>query len=222
MFDSIKGILFDMDGTVLDSEALFDNAQLLFLKEFEIDAKVEDLKEFKGMSYKDFYPRFTNKFQLTLDVDIIRFKIRNYLHDIMETRLKFIEGFEHFFNHYIKPYNYQVGLVTNTTRLSYQKIQKCINIDDYFKYVITVNESTEPKPSPAPYFQAMDYLSLNAKNTLIIEDSNTGLTSAVKTGAKVIGITTTLNKEQMQKINKNIIVMNTYRDISVYFEKNNF
>ena len=222
MFDSIKGILFDMDGTVLDSEALFDNAQLLFLKEFEIDAKVEDLKEFKGMSYKDFYPSFTDKFQLTLDVDVIRFKIRTYLHDIMETRLKFIDGFEHFFNHYIKPYNFQVGLVTNTTRLSYQKIQKCINIDDYFKYVITATESTEPKPSPVPYFEAMDYLSLNAKNTLIIEDSNTGLTSAVKTGAKVIGITTTLNKEQMQKINKNIIVMNTYRDISVYFEKNNF
>ena len=201
MIDSkkIKCLLFDMDGTVLASEDLFDKAQLLLLKEYGISSNSFELKEFKGMSYKDFYPSFTDKFQLTLDVDVIRFKIRTYLHDIMETRLKFIDGFEHFFNHYIKPYNFQVGLVTNTTRLSYQKIQKCINIDDYFKYVITVNESTEPKPSPAPYFQAMDYLSLNAKNTLIIEDSNTGLTSAVKTGAKVIGITTTLNKEQMQK-----------------------
>ena len=220
MFDSIKGILFDMDGTVLDSEALFDNAQLLFLKEFEIDAKIKDLEEFKGMSYKDFYPRFTDKFKLTVDVDVIRFKIRTYLHDIMETRLKFIDGFEHFFNHYIQPYNFQVGLVTNTTRLSYQKIQKCINIDDYFKYVITVTEAIEPKPSPEPYFQAMDYLSLNANNTLIIEDSNTGLTSAVKTGAKVIGLTTSLNEKQIQQINKNIIIVNTYQDIGAYFEKN--
>ena len=217
MFKNIKGILFDMDGTVLDSEALFDDAQLLFLKEFGIIAKVKDLEEFKGMSYKDFYPRFTNKFKLNLNIDAIRFKIRNYLHEIMETRLKFIDGFEHFFNHCIKPYNFQVGLVTNTTRLSYQKIQKCINIDDYFKYVITVTEAIEPKPSPKPYFQAMDSLSLNVNNTLIIEDSKTGLISAIKSGAKVIGLTTSLNKKQIKKINKNIIVANSYHDIICHF-----
>ena len=65
----------------------------------------------------------------------------------------------------------------------------------------------------------MDYLSLNANNTLIIEDSNTGLTSAVKTGAKVIGLTTSLNEKQIQQINKNIIIVNTYQDIGAYFEK---
>ena len=33
MLENIEGVLFDMDGTVLDSEALFDDAQLLFLKD---------------------------------------------------------------------------------------------------------------------------------------------------------------------------------------------
>ena len=65
----------------------------------------------------------------------------------------------------------KVGLITNTTRLSYQKIQTCININDYFNFVITVNEAKEPKPSPLPYLQAMESLSLHPNETIIIEDS---------------------------------------------------
>ena len=219
MLENIEGVLFDMDGTVLDSEALFDDAQLLFLKDMGIHASIHDLKEFKGMSYKHFYPQFTSKFNITLEVNIIRSKIRTYLHEIMETRLKFIKGFEHFFNSYIQPYNFKVGLVTNTTRLSYQKIQKCINIDDYFQYVITVNEAKEPKPSPMPYFQAFNDLSLSNKKTLIIEDSKTGLTSAIKSGAHVVGLTTSLNKKQIQKINKKIIVAQSYVEVGNFLKK---
>ena len=88
-----SGILFDMDGTVLDSEGLFDKAQLRFLKENNILVSNEDLSEFKGLSYKHFYPRFMSKFNITGEVDDIRLKLRTYLHEIMETYLEYIECF---------------------------------------------------------------------------------------------------------------------------------
>ena len=75
--NKIHGILFDMDGTVLDSEGLFDQAQIKLLNEYEISADASDLSEFKGMSYKDFYPRFMSKFHITGDVNSIRLKIFN-------------------------------------------------------------------------------------------------------------------------------------------------
>jgi len=218
--DNIKGILFDMDGTVLDSEALFEESQILLLKEYGITASSEDFEEFRGMSYKDFYSTFMSKFNISGDIENIREKIRTYLHKLMETKLRFIDGFEDFYNTHIKNTDLKVGLVTNTTRLSYQKIQSCINIDDYFNYVQTVTESREPKPSPQAFLQAMESLSINEKNTLIIEDSKTGLLSASATKAKVIGITTSLNEVQIKRINKNIIIANSYNDISTYFKNN--
>ena len=215
MINNIKGILFDMDGTVLDSEGLFDESQLLLLKEYSINASICDLEEFKGMSYKDFYPLFMKKFNIDSDIDTIRLKLRTYLHQSMKNNLKFIDGFEYFYNSFIKDNELKVGLVTNTTRLTYEKIRTYINIDDYFSFVLTVNESKKPKPSPIPYIQAMDSLSLDVKETLIIEDSKTGLQSAIKSKAKVIGITTSLTDSQIKNIDSNIIVANSYSDISM-------
>jgi len=213
-----SGILFDMDGTVLDSEGLFDKAQLRFLKENNILVSSEDLSEFKGLSYKHFYPRFMSKFNITGEVDDIRLKLRTYLHEIMETKLEYIEGFEEFYSSYISGYQVKVGIVTNTTRLSYQKIDQCVGIGNYFPYSLTASESREPKPSPVPFIQAMDDLALTADNTLIIEDSQTGLLSAVGSGAQVIGITTSLSKEDILKIDNSIHVVDTYQDIAEYLE----
>ena len=216
--NKINGILFDMDGTVLDSEGLFEAAQMRLLDEYNITTTPTELAEFKGMSYKDFYPRFMGKFNLSEEVDFIRSKLRAYLHKIMETELRYIDGFKDFYTSFIKGSDIKVGIVTNTTRLTYEKIQSCINIDDYFSFSITATEAIEPKPSPSPYIQAMNSLSLSLDETVIIEDSKTGLISAVQSKATVLGITTSLTRDAIEDIDPSIKIVNSYKDIKAYLE----
>ena len=213
--NNLQGILFDMDGTVLDSEGLFDKAQIQYLEENNIFISKSDLRDFKGLSYKDFYPLFIKKFKLSETTDNIRYKIRNYLHKIMEKELRYICGFEAFFKSYILNKGFKVGLVTNTTRATYNKIQSILNIDDYFQFVITATESQRPKPSPVPYLEAMESLCLDPKETLIIEDSKTGLISAVNSGAHVVGLKTSLSSGQMQCISKKIYAINHFRELTL-------
>ena len=213
--NSFRGILFDLDGTVLDSEGLFDKAQAQYLKENNILVSKNDLSDFKGLSYKDFYPRFIKKFKLSESKDNIRHKIRTYLHKIMEKELRYIYGFETFFKSYILNKGFKVGLVTNTTRATYNKIRSILNIDDYFQFVITATESQKPKPSSLPYLEAMESLCLDPKETLIIEDSKTGLISAVNSGAHVVGLKTSLSSHQMQCISKKIYAINHFRELTL-------
>ena len=63
----------------------------------------------------------------------------------------------------------------------------------------------------------MKHLSLDISQTLIIEDSKTGLLSAVKSKANVVGITTSLTKDQIKDIDKNITVVNSYHEINKIF-----
>tara|TARA_A100001035_G_scaffold71012_1_gene54383 strand:+ start:9544 stop:10200 length:657 start_codon:yes stop_codon:yes gene_type:complete len=213
--NNFRGVLFDLDGTVLDSEGLFDKAQAQYLKENDILVSKNDLSDFKGLSYKDFYPFFIKKFQLSESKDNIRHKIRTYLHKIMEKELRYICGFETFFKSYILNKGFKVGLVTNTTRATYNKVQSILNIDDYFQFVITATESKKPKPSPLPYLEAMESLCLDPKETLIIEDSKTGLISAVNSGAHVVGLKTSLSSRQMQYISKKIYAINHFKELTL-------
>ena len=95
------------------------------------------------------------------------------------------------------------------------------DIDDYFSYVLTSTEAKEPKPSPMPYLQAMEFLSLNPNQTLIIEDSKTGLLSGIKSNAIVFGLTTSLNEDKIKKISNNIRIANSYTDIEIFLKNYN-
>ena len=137
----------------------------------------------------------------------------------METDLEYIEGFKSFYKNVIKNSNIKVALVTNTTRESYQKIQSIVNIDKYFNYTITVSEAKKPKPNPDPYLQAMKKLKLKPNNTMIIEDSKTGLLSALKTKSKVVGITTTMKEREIKSLNEKIEIANSYLKLEKIFKE---
>ena len=209
----IKGILFDMDGTVISSEGLFEKAQKKYLGEKNIIVNSEELHGLKGLSYKDFYPQFIKKFKIKEEIGLIREKIRKHLYKLMETDLEYIKGFKSFYKNVIKDNNIKIALVTNTTRKSYQKIQSIVNINKYFNYTITVSETKKPKPNPDPYLQAMKKLKLKPQSIMIIEDSKTGLLSALKTKSKVVGITTTTSKREIKKLNENIEIVDSYLEL---------
>tara|TARA_Y100001980_G_scaffold43338_1_gene21663 strand:- start:1044 stop:1715 length:672 start_codon:yes stop_codon:yes gene_type:complete len=217
--NQIKGILFDMDGTVLASEGLFDKAIKIFLEEKNIIIKSQELNIFKGLSYKDFYPKFTKKFKIRDEVELIRKRIRTNLYKLMETDLKYINGFKSFHKDIIKYSDIKTAVVTNTTRKSYEKIQSIVNINKYFNYSITVTEAKKPKPSPEPYLQAMERLNLIPTNTIIIEDSKTGFLSALKTKSKVVGITTTLRGQEIKNISKDIQIAKSYLEIKNFLKR---
>ncbi len=60
----IHAIIFDMDGTVLESEGLFTLAEQRLLRDYGVDADPDALSVFLGMSEDDFYPQFIKKFKI--------------------------------------------------------------------------------------------------------------------------------------------------------------
>ena len=60
--NKINSIIFDMDGTVLQSEGLFSIAEQKLLNDYGIIIELDELDVFRGMSEEDFYPHFIQKF----------------------------------------------------------------------------------------------------------------------------------------------------------------
>ena len=218
--NKIKSILFDMDGTVLESEGLFARAEHRLLKHYGVEADIQELNDFRGMSEDEFYPRFIQRYHLSQDIDTLKAQLKEMLFSIFKTDLCYLDGFRDFYDTQVRLSNRSTALVTNTSIDIVQKVRSCIDIDSYFQNIITSSDVSAPKPSPVPYHQAMSLLEVHAEQTLIIEDSSSGLRSAVDSGAMVVGLTSTLSKSKIHQIHDSIIVCDGYPEIRNFLESN--
>ena len=96
------------------------------------------------------------------------------------------------------------------------QLLELIDMKHYFDFIVTSSDVAEPKPSPAPYLMAMNLLSMNPEECVIIEDSESGFKSAISSGAMTIGITTTLSSSDIHDINSDINVFDSYADINKF------
>ena len=216
--NKINTILFDMDGTVLASEDIFGTSELILLRDYGIDAKPEELHEFRGTSVDKFYPRFISKFALPDNQDTIKKKLLSILYDKFSTDLEYIPGFIDFYNSVISAHNIKTALVTNTSLDLVNHIRQSINLDNFFSVFIAASDVSAPKPSGIPYLQAISQLNSSLDNTIVIEDSETGILSGLNAGCEVIAITTTLNHDQIKKISEDVVVCANYLEIKKYLQ----
>ena len=89
---------------------------------------------------------------------------------------------------YIKQKNDKIAIVTNANRKSTLLLVDHLGYSNYVDLVITNNDVDIPKPSPFPYQKAMEILESSVSESVIYEDSPTGLRSAIATGCKVVKI----------------------------------
>ena len=191
----IKGILFDLDGTVIDSESLYQKGEIKLFKEYGVDIPEKDWKIFRGTTEQDFYTISMKKYNIKEDREIFINKGRKYIKSEFDKGLVYKRDFIKFYN-YIKD-KYKLGLVTASPLKSFNYVNKILNIKKYFSNVITNDDTNKSKPDPQPYILMMSRLNLNPSNTLIIEDSINGMVSAKSSKAYVAAITGSVSEKDM-------------------------
>ena len=79
---NITSILFDMDGTVLESEGLFAKAEHQVLVEYGVDVDISDLNMFRGMPVDLFYREYKKRYSLNEEKSILQNKIKQNLSSV--------------------------------------------------------------------------------------------------------------------------------------------
>jgi HAD superfamily hydrolase (TIGR01509 family) len=102
----------------------------------------------------------------------------------------------------LKARNNVIALVTSSMRLEVKKALAILPIDiDAFDLILTKDDYLFGKPHPEPYESAYKKLCFKAEDTIAIEDSPSGVASAIAAGCTCIAITTTHNRYDLRKAN---------------------
>lgn len=188
----MKLIIFDLDGVLVDAKEIHYNALNNALE--NIDPKYvisweDHLKKYDGMKTYDKLKLLSINKELPLDLSLQQkiFDDKQFYTAKALSKLKknpdLIKLFEE-----LKNDGYTIACCSNSIKKTVHLVLNKIGISDFFDIKLS-NESVKfAKPHPEIYWKAMSYFGALPENTLIIEDSPTGLTAAYKSGANVLRV----------------------------------
>ncbi len=211
-----KGIIFDMDGTIVDSLPYHYKAWKIFFKENKVENFSKKLKDYKGGGTLDLMTAvYGNKYSrkelkiMTDDKEII-------FREIYKNNVVPIMGFMDMFE-LIKSKNILVGLASNAIRKNVKMILSELKIYEKFDSIICGDEVRKGKPDPEMFDETVDRFNLKKEECLIFEDSVEGVSAAVNSKVDVVGITSSSSEKILiDKGCKTTIDNYLNFDISIY------
>ena len=211
----IEAIIFDMDGTLVDSETLHFEAwkqtlQLHGIKNFPFSEFIS----YVGASNEKLAADYIEADGLGADIDqLVDEKQLIYLDKISD--IKPLGGVVKMIKTFVG--TYRLAVASSSDCIELEKILRTLNLRSCFEQVVGGDMVTQKKPAPEIYLKTADLLSLAPDECVAVEDSESGLVAAKEAGLFVIAVPNALSRdhdfsradrvvERMDQINKQTLV----------------
>ncbi len=174
-----KYILFDNDGVLVETEKWYFEANVRALKELGITL---ELSRYLGIMAKGGTAWEVAREQgISKEViDKKRFQRDEYYQEYLKTKNLEIPNVLNVLNELSK--KYKMGIITTSRRVDFELIHKNRGITEYMDFVLCVEDYERAKPYPDPYLAGLKKFNALKEETIVVEDSQRGLTSAVNAG----------------------------------------
>ena len=193
----IKGIIFDMDGTIVDSLPYHYEAWKIFFNENKVENFSEKLNEYKGGGTLDLMRTVYGNQYSKKELKKMSEDKEKIFRKIYKGEIKQILGFKKFLDE-LKSKDIMIGLASNAIRKNVSMIINELEIYDYFDSIICGDEVINGKPNPEMFNETIDRFNINKDECLIFEDSLEGVLAAKNSGVKVIGITSSSSNKVLK------------------------
>lgn len=184
-------VLFDLDGVIVDTEPQYSFFWSEIGKRYFPEMPDFSL-QIKGRTLLDIFERFFPAAPHEQDViqkALTRFE-RTMTFTPVPGAFEFVEN--------LRNEGVKTAVVTSSDRNKMSCLYHSFpDFNERFDRIFTAEDSPRPKPFPDCYLLAARRLGLEAKDCFIFEDSPNGLTAARQSGAKVIGLTTSLSAAEI-------------------------
>ncbi|WP_121626431.1 HAD family hydrolase [Poseidonibacter antarcticus] len=174
-----KFILFDNDGVLVETEPLYFEANVKALKELGITLTFE--RYMKIMARGGTAWEVAIEAGITKDViDKKRFQRDIYYQELIKTRNTAIPNVKEILKELSQ--NYKMAIITTSRRVDFELIHKNTGITEFMEFILCVEDYERAKPHPDPYLAGLNRFKALKEETIVVEDSQRGLTSAFNAG----------------------------------------
>lgn len=194
-----EGIIFDLDGTLIDNNAYHIDAWKEFYKKMNMEFTPDTYKNrINGRISKAIFPNILGR-ELS-DDEIMQYddEKESLYRTLYRPHIQPVKGLLDFLEK-LKQENYSMAIATSGLPPNIEFMFENIAIKRYFSAVVNASNIIKGKPHPEIFEKAAEAINANPKRCIAFEDSVAGIRSAKAAGMKVIGLTTTHTKEDVRE-----------------------
>jgi HAD superfamily hydrolase (TIGR01509 family) len=193
----IKGVLFDMDGVLVDSEQYICKAAIIMFEELGILATPADFIPFVGMGENRYIGGVAEKYSLKADIETIKARTYDIYRQIIRGHLKPLPGVMEFIDRCRKK-ELKLAVATSADFVKMEASLGETGLDqNLFDTTVNGLEVLNKKPHPDIYIKASMKLGLNPSECLVVEDAISGIKASVAAGCRCLAVTTSFGKEKL-------------------------
>jgi HAD superfamily hydrolase (TIGR01509 family) len=200
----LKALLFDLDGTLADTNSVHRVTWAEALRPYDYDVTWDFYREhITGRVTTEIVADLLPDFSAEEGRELIESKEADFREragtlEPLPGLLDFVQkGREK---------EMKIALVTNAPKENAFTVLQVLGLDDAFDPVILADEVGSGKPDPAPYNAALQALDVSAKEAVAFEDSASGIASSAAAGIPTVGIASTQEPEELEDLGVNLVV----------------
>lgn len=210
----MKGLIFDMDGTMIDNMMIHHRAWQRKLASLGVIMTLEEVKDsIHGVNVEILKRLFGDRFTDAERLRISSEKEAEY-RQIYEPDIKLIDGLQAFLEE-AKAANIPMAIGTAAPAENAFWAMEKLGLEQYFSVVVHAGDVRKGKPDPEVFQKAADGLGLSLKDCLVFEDSITGAKAAQNGGCPAIIVTTTHAKAEFSEFPHILQFITDFKNISL-------
>ncbi len=183
----LKAVVFDMDGTILNTEMLYPQVSTEILRRRGLTLTQELTDAMMGRPAPKAFQVMIDWHDLADSIETLHRESEEIFADILESSLGLMPGFTELFKSILES-KYPVAVCTSATRNTAIDLLGRFNITPELQFVIGGDEVQHGKPDPEIYLTAADRLGISPGEIVVFEDSETGCKAAIDAGTYAIAV----------------------------------
>jgi beta-phosphoglucomutase len=195
----IKGVLFDMDGVLVDSESFICKAAIMMFSELGVKVLPEDFHPFVGTGENRYIGGVAEKYGVTVDIEQVKARTYEIYQIIVKGKLSPLPG-AHEFIAKCREKGFKLALATSADRVKMEVNLMEIGLSrDSFHAIITGLDVVNKKPFPDIYIKAAKSIGLEPKECLVVEDAVSGIKAGKSAGCRCLAVTTSFDASALNE-----------------------
>lgn len=195
----IKGVLFDMDGVLVDSESFMSKAAIMMFSELGVKVLPDDFHPFVGMGENKYLGGVAESHGIKINIEQAKARAYEIFEIIVRGKLSALPG-AHELIAKCRKRGLKLALATSADRVKMEVNLREIGLSpDSFNSIITGLDVVNKKPSPDIYIMAAKSIGLKPTDCLVVEDAVSGIKSGKSAGCRCLAVTTSFDASALHE-----------------------